>query len=162
MLSIGTKAPDFNVLDEKGMPISSLDFKGKWLVLYFYPKALTPGCTAQACALRDHKDVFEDQNIALLGVSADAPEKLEKFKKRDALNFPLASDVTETKEMLRAYGAWGQKKFMGRTYDGILRITYIISPEGKVAHILPKVKTKTHHQDILSWFEMHKKDYDSK
>lgn len=145
--SIDQTAPQFSSKNQKEEDVSLSDFKGKKVVLYFYPKAMTPGCTNQACGIRDSKKELEDLNTVVLGVSPDAPARLQKFIDRDELNFDLLSD--EDLSIANAYGVWGLKKFMGREYDGIHRITFIIDEEGTLRHIMQKVKTKTHHDDVL-------------
>lgn len=151
MLNIGDAAPNFTLPNQDGENVSLSDFSGKWLVLYFYPKALTPGCTVQACSLTDHKSELEKLNAVAVGVSADKTSLLKRFTEKKELNFTLLGD--ESKEMIQAYQAWGLKKFMGKEYDGIFRVTYIINPGGKVAHTMPKVKTKTHHEDVINWLQ---------
>lgn len=153
MLTIGSSAPAFNLTDQNGNNVTLADFSGKWLVLYFYPKALTPGCTVQACGLRDISKDLEELNATAIGISADESKKLKRFEEKHDLNFTLAGDTTENKETLLAYEAWGPKKFMGKEYDGIYRITYIVSPEGKIAHTVEKVKTKSHHEEVLTWLK---------
>jgi len=145
---INQPAPGFDLLDQEGKSVSLTDFSGKWLVLYFYPKAMTPGCTTQACALRDHKEELDGLNAIAVGVSPDASDRLKRFEARDELNFPLLSDPETT--AAQAYGVWGLKKFMGREYDGIHRTTFIISPDGTLVEIMNKFKTKTHHDDVLA------------
>ncbi len=145
-------APSFTLLDQDGNDVSLKDFKGKKnVVLYFYPKALTPGCTVQACGIRDYKKQFSTNNTVVFGVGPDSPAKLTQFVEKKDLNFTLLSD--ETKNMIKKYGAWGQKKFMGKTFDGVLRITFIIGKDGRIKHIMEKVKTKTHHDDVLSFIK---------
>ncbi len=146
---VGNMAPAFTLISDKGEKVSLKDFKGeKTVVLYFYPKAMTPGCTVQACSIRDHKKKFDKEGLVVLGVSPDSPERLVKFKERDALNFTLLSDPDHA--IASKYGAWGPKKFMGREFDGILRTTFIIGKDGKLKHVMDKVKTKTHHEDVLA------------
>jgi len=140
-------APQFTTLNQKQEKVSLKDFLGKKVVLYFYPKAMTPGCTTQACGIRDSKKEFEALNAVVLGISPDAPARLQKFIDRDQLNFDLLAD--EDHAIADAYGVWGLKKFMGREYDGIHRITFIINEEGVLKHVMNKVKTKTHHDDVL-------------
>lgn len=145
---VGNLAPAFTLLNQDGKKVSSKDFKGKKaIVLYFYPKAMTPGCTVQACGLRDVLPKLKRKGVVVLGISPDAPKRLLKFRERDELNFDLLSDEDHT--ITEKYGAWGRKKFMGKEYDGVLRTTFIINKEGKLAHIMDKVKTKTHHDDIM-------------
>ena len=153
MLEIGAKAPDFTFTDLADKKTTRTDYAGKWLILYFYPKALTPGCTVQACGLRDIKAKLDTLNAVALGISADKASLLTRFTEKKALNFPLAADLTEDKSELKKFHAWGLKKFMGKEYDGIHRITYIISPEGNIAHSIEKVKTKSHHDDVLAWLQ---------
>lgn len=155
MLPIGTHAPSFTLTDQNGDSVSLSDFIGKWVILYFYPKALTPGCTVQACSLSDSQDELASLNAIALGVSADDTKKLKKFEEKHTLNFTLLGDTTETHDTLLAYKAWGPKKFMGREYDGIHRITYIIDPQGKIVHTIEKVKTKSHHEDVIHWLKEH-------
>jgi peroxiredoxin Q/BCP len=144
---IGKKAPELNLINDEGEKIKLKDFKGKNLVLYFYPKALTPGCTVQACGITDTKKQFEKLNTVIVGVSADPQKKLNQFREKYKLNFILASD--QDLETAKAYGSFGLKKFMGREYMGILRQTFIIDTSGKLRHIMEKVNTKTHHDDVI-------------
>lgn len=140
-------APQFTTTDQNGEEISLADFKGKKVVLYFYPKASTPGCTVQACGIRDHKSEFEKANTVVLGISPDATKRLTNFTTKQELNFPLLSD--EDHSIAESYGVWALKKFMGKEYIGIHRVTFIIDEEGILRHIMKKVKTKTHHEDVL-------------
>ncbi|MGR6871660.1 thioredoxin-dependent thiol peroxidase [Pseudomonas sp. HK3] len=149
--TIGKVAPAFTTLDENGSKVALKDFRGQTVVLYFYPKAMTPGCTTQACSLRDSKKELDKLNVVTLGISPDAPARLLKFKERDELNFTLLSDEDHT--IAEKYGVWGLKKFMGREYDGIHRITFIIDEKGKLIHIMDKFKTKTHHEDVLNYLK---------
>jgi len=142
------KAPDFSVEDQDGNTVKLSDFKGKKLVLFFYPKASTPGCTAEACNLRDNWERFQEKGYAILGVSADTQKKQSNFKNKYEFPFPLLAD--EDKEVIQAYGVWGPKKFMGKEYDGIHRTTFIIDEEGKIEEVIKKVKTKAHTDQILS------------
>jgi peroxiredoxin Q/BCP len=149
---IGNKAPQFTLTDQNGKSVSLKDFRGKKnVVLYFYPKALTPGCTVQACAIRDSKKEFSKVKTVVLGVSPDPQNKLQNFIDKKDLNFTLLSD--EDHKIAEKYGSWGLKKFMGKEYMGILRQTFIIDKEGTLVHIMDKVKTKTHHDDVLSWIK---------
>ena len=147
-LEAGDKAPDFSVEDQDGNTVKLSDFKGKKLVLFFYPKASTPGCTAEACNLRDNWERFQEKGYAILGVSADTQKKQSNFKNKYEFPFPLLAD--EDKEVIQAYGVWGPKKFMGKEYDGIHRTTFIIDEEGKIEEVINKVKTKAHTDQILS------------
>jgi peroxiredoxin Q/BCP len=146
-LTKGDKAPDFKAADQDGTLHSLADYTGKKLVVFFYPKADTPGCTAEACDLRDNYHRFIAQNYELLGVSADSPKKLLKFKDKYKLPFPLVAD--EDKTMLNTFGVWGPKKFMGRTYDGIHRTTFVIDEKGIIEDVITSVKTKEHSAQIL-------------
>lgn len=146
---VGAAAPEFELLDQQENKVSLADFRGQIVVLYFYPKAMTPGCTTQACGLRDSKAELDKLGVVSLGVSPDKPARLQKFAERDNLNFTLLSDPDH--EVADKYGAWGRKKFMGREYDGILRTTFIIDKSGNLALVMDKVKTKTHHDDVLAW-----------
>ena len=154
MLKTGSKAPDFTLKNQDETPTTLSSFAGAWVVVYFYPKALTPGCTTQACAIRDNKTDFDKENINVLGISPDNPSLLKRFEDKKDLNFTLLSD--ETLDTIKTYQAWGLKKFMGKEYEGVYRITYIIDPDGKIVHTIPKVKTKTHHSDVLTWIQENK------
>lgn len=150
--SVGKAAPSFTLLNQNEEKVSLKDFKGKkTVVIYFYPKAMTPGCTVQACGLRDSKKKLTSNDIVVLGISPDAPARLVKFIERDKLNFDLLSD--EDHAVADKYGAWGPKKFMGKEYDGILRTTFIVGKDGKLKHVMAKVNTKTHHDDVLNWIK---------
>jgi peroxiredoxin Q/BCP len=149
---IGNLAPAFTLLDQDEKKVTLKDFRGKKnVVLYFYPKAMTPGCTVQACSIRDHKKEFAKLKTVVLGVSPDEVKRLVKFTERDELNFTLLSDPGH--KIADKYGAWGPKKFMGKEYDGILRTTFIINKEGRLVHIMDKVKTKTHHDDVMDYIK---------
>lgn len=147
-LSVGDTAPDFSLANQDGDAVSLADHSGKWLVLYFYPKAMTPGCTVQAQGLRDAKRKLSANKVVALGVSPDAPARLKKFEDKEELNFDLLAD--EDIAVAKAYGVWQKKKTFGKEYMGIVRTTFIIDPDGKIAHIMAKVKTKTHHDDVLA------------
>lgn len=143
-------APAFSLVNQEGAVISLADFRNKSnVVLYFYPKAMTPGCTIQARGIRDHKDQWQSIDTVVFGVSPDKFERLKKFEERDTLNFDLLSDVDHA--VAEAYGVWGEKKFMGRTYIGVHRISFIIDKQGVLRHIIEKVKIKTHSDDIFDW-----------
>ncbi|TCS41339.1 thioredoxin-dependent thiol peroxidase [Reinekea marinisedimentorum] len=146
--TIGQPAPDFTTVNQDGTEVSMKSLLGKKVVLYFYPKAMTPGCTTQACGIRDTKAEFESRNTVVLGISPDAPSKLTRFIEKQELNFDLLSD--EDHAIAESYGVWALKKFMGKEYVGIHRLTFIIDEQGKLAHIIEKVKTKTHHDDVLA------------
>ena len=147
LLKIGDKAPDFLGVDQEGTSHYLADYKGKKLVVFFYPKANTPGCTAEACDLRDHYAEFKSNNYALLGVSADNAKAQSNFKNKYEFPFPLIAD--EDKTVIQSFGVWGPKKFMGREYDGIHRTTFIINEEGNIAQIISEIKTKAHTAQIL-------------
>lgn len=146
-LKKGDKAPDFSGTDQFGKTHTLADYQGKKLVVFFYPKADTPGCTAEACDLRDNYHRFESQGYALLGVSADSQKKQAKFADKYTLPFPLIAD--EDHAVLNAFGVWGPKKFMGRTFDGIHRTTFVIDENGIIDEVIEKVKTKEHAAQIL-------------
>jgi peroxiredoxin Q/BCP len=146
-LKPGDKAPDFNAPNEKGEMLTLAGFKGKKLVLYFYPKDDTPGCTAEACSLRDHYQKFLAKGYAVLGVSPDSEKKHLKFIEKYDLPFSLLSDPEA--KVLKAYGVWGLKKFMGREYMGVLRTTFIINEKGIIEEVIDKVDTKSHASQIL-------------
>lgn len=147
----GDIAPDFTLPDQNGNPVSLHDFKGKNVVVYFYPKAMTPGCTVQACELRNSEDKLKKASIVVLGISADPVKSLKKFEERDKLNFTLLSDPEH--KVIEKYGSWGLKKFMGREFMGILRQSFLIGKDGKILHVMHKVNTKTHHDDVLNFFK---------
>ena len=147
-LKTGDPAPDFSGPIQDGTTVSLSDFKGKKLVLFFYPKDDTPGCTAAACSLRDHHQELKDKGYALLGVSPDPIKKHQKFIDKHGLTMPLLSD--EDHSIMNAYGVWGRKKFMGREYDGVLRTTFVIDENGTIEHVYTKVKTKAHAEQILA------------
>mgnify|MGYP000973885758 FL=1 len=146
-LQKGDQAPNFSAKDQDGNLHTLADYKGKKLVVFFYPKANTPGCTAEACDLRDNFARFQANNYALLGVSADAEKAQTKFKNKYELPFPLLAD--EDKSVIEAFGVWGPKKFMGREYDGIHRTTFIIDENGIIEEVISDVKTKAHAVQIL-------------
>ncbi len=146
-LQAGDKAPDFELNDQDGNTISSKDYQGKKYVVFFYPKASTPGCTAEVCNLRDNYTELQQQGFHLLGVSADSERKQKNFKEKHQLPFPLLAD--ENKELINAYGVWGLKKFMGKSYEGIHRTTFIVDESGKIERVISKVKTKDHAAQLL-------------
>ena len=147
MIKIGEKAPEINSIDQNGEKITLKQFLGKKIVLYFYPKDMTPGCTVQSCNLRDNYQQLLDSGYVVLGCSADSPEKHQKFIEKYELPFPLISD--QSKEVLNKFGVWALKKFMGKEYMGILRTTFVIDENGIVEDIITKVKTKEHTSQIL-------------
>jgi len=148
MIKIGDKAPEINSIDQNGEKITLKQFLGKKIILYFYPKDMTPGCTAQSCNLRDNYQQLLDSGYVVLGCSADSPEKHQKFIEKYDLPFPLISD--QSKEVLNKYGVWALKKFMGKEYMGILRTTFVIDENGIIEDIITKVKTKEHTSQILT------------
>lgn len=143
----GMPAPAFTAVDQNGETVTLEQYKGKKLVLYFYPKDNTPGCTAEACDLRDNYSRFIEQGYEILGVSADSEKSHQKFISKYDLPFKLISDVD--KKLLKAYNTWGEKKLYGKIYMGVLRKTFIISEEGKIEKIIEKVKTKEHSKQIF-------------
>ncbi|MDI1255946.1 MAG: thioredoxin-dependent thiol peroxidase [Flavobacterium sp.] len=143
----GDKAPNFSGTDQEGKSHQLSDYKGKKLVVFFYPKADTPGCTAEACDLRDNFERFQANNYELLGVSADSAKAQSKFKDKYKFPFPLLAD--EDKSVIEAFGVWGPKKFMGREYDGINRTTFVIDENGILEDVISDVKTKAHAAQIL-------------
>ncbi len=150
---VGNLAPAFKLFNHTGTAVNLKDFRGKkHVVLYFYPKASTPGCTTQACGLRDSKEAFESVDTVILGVSPDPAKRLVKFIDKYALNFDLLSD--EDHKVAEKYGVWGPKQFMGRDYIGILRTSFLIDKEGRLRFIMDKVKTKTHDQDMLDYISV--------
>ncbi|MCB0481138.1 MAG: thioredoxin-dependent thiol peroxidase [Flavobacteriales bacterium] len=146
-LKAGDKAPNFKGINEQGNTLSLSDYKGQKLVLYFYPKDDTPGCTAEACNLRDNYQLLLKNGYAVLGVSADSPAKHLKFIAKYDLPFSLLADQDHS--VLNAYGVWGPKKFMGREYDGIHRTTFVIDENGIIEEVILKVKTKDHASQII-------------
>ncbi|PIF59668.1 thioredoxin-dependent thiol peroxidase [Flavobacterium sp. 2] len=146
-LKAGDKAPSFSGIDQDGKSHKLADYAGKKLVVFFYPKASTPGCTAEACDLRDNFERFKANNYELLGVSADSQKAQLKFKDKYEFPFPLLAD--EDKSVINAFGVWGPKKFMGREYDGIHRTTFVINEQGIIEEVIEKVKTKEHAAQIL-------------
>ncbi len=147
MLNVGDKAPEYLGLDENGNEVRLSDFPGKRVVVYFYPKDNTPGCTAEACSLRDGKEELLAAGYAVVGISADSAASHGRFKEKQSLNFPLVADVD--KVTIQAFGAWGEKKMAGRKYMGIMRTTFIISPDGVVERVIQKVDTKNAAKQIL-------------
>jgi peroxiredoxin Q/BCP len=149
---VGQAAPGFSLQNQRGETVNLADFKGKKnVVLYFYPKAMTPGCTTQACGIRDSKKEFDDLDTVVLGVSPDPYPRLARFEEKQELNFDLLSD--EDHAVTEAYGCWDLKKFMGREFMGVLRTTFVIDKTGKIGLVMNKVKTKTHHDDVLEWIK---------
>ena len=147
MIQVGAQVPDFTVSDHNGNSISLSDYKGQKVAVFFYPKASTPGCTAEACDLRDHHSALKAAGYVILGVSADTVAAQEKFATKYELPFPLLADVDKT--VINVFGVWGPKKFMGKEYEGIHRTTFLLDEQGVVAHVIDKVKTKEHAAQIL-------------
>lgn len=146
-LQAGGPAPDFKGIDENGRPVALSDFRGKKLILFFYPKDNTPSCTTEACNLRDNYELLSRQGFEMLGVSPDSPASHQRFKTKHRLPFPLLADTDKT--VLKAYGAWGPKALYGRLFDGVLRTTVVIDEEGRIAKVFEKVKTGDHTRQIL-------------
>tara|TARA_R110002167_G_scaffold13754_2_gene56576 strand:+ start:4095 stop:4544 length:450 start_codon:yes stop_codon:yes gene_type:complete len=146
-LKVGDKVPEFSAYDQDGNTINLSDYLGKKLIVFFYPAANTPGCTKEACNLRDNYADLQSQGYELLGVSADTQKKQANFKKKFKLPFPLLADVDHT--VIETFGVWGPKKFMGRNYDGIHRTTFVIDPQGKVSRVVDKVTTSDHAAQLV-------------
>jgi peroxiredoxin Q/BCP len=146
-LKVGDKVPDFSALDEEGKTINLSDYQGKKLIVFFYPKASTPGCTMEGCNLRDNYTNLKKAGFELLGVSADSQKRQANFKKKYKFPFPLLADEDHT--VINTFGVWGPKKFMGRTYDGIHRMTFVLDENGIVTKVIDKVKTKDHAAQLL-------------
>lgn len=149
-LTAGDKAPQFTLpnADDSNVELSSLLQQGRVLI-YFYPKAMTPGCTVQAQQLRDHQQQLQQHGVQVVGISTDEPKRLAKFTERDQLNFTLLSDVDH--QVAEKFGVWGRKKFMGREYDGLHRISFLINQDGTIDQVFDKFKTKDHHQVVLDY-----------
>lgn len=146
---VGNLAPTFTLLNQNGEKVNLKEFRGrKNVVLYFYPKALTPGCTTQACGLRDIKNELDKREVIVFGISPDPVARLPKFIEKHELNFDLLSD--EDHKVAEKYGCWGLKKFMGREFMGLIRTTFILDKEGRLLKVMDKFKTKTHHEDLLA------------
>jgi len=150
-ISENIPAPDFELLDETGTPRRLSDYRGRPVVLYFYPKDDTPGCTKEACSFRDDYSVYEEAGVVILGVSPDSPKSHAKFKEKYNLPFTLLAD--EEHRVCELYGAWGRKKFMGREYDGVLRTTFLISADGTILRVFPDVKPEGHSKEVLAALE---------
>lgn len=149
-LKEGDKAPEFTAIDQFGKQISLSDYKGKKVILYFYPKDNTPGCTAEACNLRDNEKALLNKGFKIIGISSDSDKSHKKFTEKYSLPFPLIPDTE--KKIITDYGIWGPKKFMGKKYEGINRATFIISEDGFIEKIITKVKTKDHTNQILELY----------
>jgi peroxiredoxin Q/BCP len=148
MPDVGEQAPDFTLADQHGNPVTLSDLRGKTVVLYFYPKADTPGCTTQACGIRDHRADYEQAGAAVLGVSPDPVKAVAKFDQKFDLGFRLLAD--EDHSVAETYGVWVQKSMYGRTYMGAQRATFIIDADGVIRHVIPKVTPKTHDDEVLA------------
>ena len=147
--ALGAPAPEFSLQDQHGNTVSLAQFRGsKQVLVYFYPKAMTPGCTVQACGLRDVKGELDALDTVVLALSPDSVKSLKKFAERDGLNFTLLSDADHA--VAEQYGVWGMKKFMGREFMGILRTSFLVDKQGRLVHVMDKVTTKTHHDDVLA------------
>lgn len=149
MLQAGDKAPQFTLQDQNDESVSLSSFEGKKVLVYFYPKAMTPGCTTQAQCLRDSKEALDEHNVVVLGISPDPVKRLPKFIEKENLNFTLLSD--EDHAVAEEFGVWGPKKFMGKEYDGIHRTSFMIDEQGNVEHVFDKFKTKEHHDVVLRY-----------
>ena len=152
MIGIGNQIPKVNGLDQLGETIQLADHKGKKTVIYFYPKDDTPGCTAQACNIRDNYELLLENNIRIIGIRADSSSSHAKFTKKYDLPFPLIADTD--KEIINAFGVWGEKKFMGKTYDGIHRTTFLANELGEIVSIIAKPNTKEHSKEIIELFNI--------
>ena len=147
MIEEGAEAPDFTLPNQDGEDVSLSDFRGRPVVLYFYPKADTPGCTTQACGIRDRHAEYEAAGVTVLGVSPDPVEAIRRFHDKQSLNFTLLADADHA--VAERYGVWGEKSMYGKTYMGVQRSTFIIDPEGRVVHVIPKASPKTHDDEVL-------------
>lgn len=150
-LKQGQNAPHFSLLNQHNETVSLTDFQGKKVLVYFYPKALTPGCTTQACGLRDVKAELDALNTVVIGISPDSPQKLANFEEKKALNFTLLSD--ENHKVAEQFGVWGEKKFMGRIYDGVHRISFLIDENGVIGQVFDKFKTGEHADVVLDYLK---------
>ncbi|HVW17220.1 MAG TPA: thioredoxin-dependent thiol peroxidase [Solirubrobacteraceae bacterium] len=148
MIDVGEQAPDFTLPDQDGEPVTLSDLRGGWVVLYFYPKADTPGCTTQACGVRDHRADYAQAGATVLGVSPDPVKAVKKFHDGQGLGFTLLAD--EDHAVCEAYGVWAEKSMYGRKYWGALRSTFVIDPEGVVRHVIEKASPKTHDDEVLA------------
>jgi peroxiredoxin Q/BCP len=147
MIQPGDKAPDFALPDQDGREVKLSDFRGQPVVVYFYPKADTPGCTTQACGVRDHLPDYAEAGAVVLGISPDPVAKVKRFHDKQSLNFTLLAD--EDHAVTDSYGVWAEKSMYGKTYWGALRATFIVGPDGSVVHVIPKVSPKTHDEEVL-------------
>lgn len=152
-LKVGDTAPQFTLLDQDGEEISLSDYHNQRVLIYFYPKAMTPGCTIQACGLRDNMNILKDKGVDVIGISTDKPEKLSRFSEKELLNFTLLSDKDH--KVAEAFGVWGEKSFMGKTYDGIHRVSFLVNADGKIEQVFDDFKTSNHHEIILNYLDNH-------
>ncbi|HGJ5865162.1 MAG TPA: thioredoxin-dependent thiol peroxidase [Arsenophonus nasoniae] len=152
-LKAGDKAPQFSLPDQDGEIINLSDYLSQRVLIYFYPKAMTPGCTIQACGLRDEWDKLKQMGVEVLGISTDKPEKLSRFAEKEMLEFTLLSDYKH--EVAEKFGVWGAKQFMGKTFDGIHRISFLINTKGEIEHVFDKFKTADHHQIVMDYLTTH-------
>lgn len=151
--ALGVAAPQFSLPDSEGQSVSLQQFQGRKVLVYFYPRASTPGCTVQACGLRDSQAELAELGVVTLGISPDSPARLRNFRDKQSLNFTLLGD--EDHAVAEAYGVWGEKKFMGKVSLGILRTSFLIDEQGRLIHIFDKFKTSDHHQVVLTWLQAH-------
>lgn len=147
MIEVGDTAPDFTLPNEEGREVGLKEYEGKRVIIYFYPKDNTPGCTKEACSIRDSFSAITDKDAVVLGISADTADSHKKFKEKNGLPFTLLSDPE--KKVIKAFGAWGTKKMYGKEYEGIMRYTYVIAPNGTVEKVFKKVKTAEHGTELL-------------
>lgn len=150
-LKTGDTAPKFSLVDQDGENVNLADFQGQRVLVYFYPKAMTPGCTVQACGLRDRMEELHHLGVEVLGISTDKPEKLARFVEKEMLNFALLSD--EDHQVAEQFGVWGEKTFMGKTYDGIHRTSFLIDANGKIEKVFDDFKTTNHHDIVLDYLK---------
>ncbi len=147
LLIVGAEVPDVEVPDQDGQPVNLKNFKGEKLIVFFYPKDNSPSCTKEACSLRDHHDTFTEHGYKVFGVSPDSQKAHQNFINKQNLPYSLLSDPEH--ELTKAFGAWGEKKMYGKTYMGLLRSTFVVDEEGMISHVVPKVKTKEHAEQLL-------------
>ncbi len=147
----GDMAPDFRLMNQDNVLFSLHEHIGKWVVIYFYPKALTSGCTVQACDVRDHRGDWDKAHALVVGISPDPVKRLGQFRDKEDLNFPLLADPDHS--VCELYGTWQEKSMYGRKYWGCARMTFIVDPTGRIAHVMPKVTPKTHADDVLAWLK---------